>query len=128
MTEYDDIINLPHPDPKRHARMGAKERAAQFMPFAALTGYEALVKLTVAETTRRPELSDSEIEEINRQLAALSRGTGHERLIRVTYARERLGGADTEIVSKTGTVSRIDHEKGIIVLDGESDIDDSPQK
>ncbi len=37
---YEDIINLPHPDSKRHPRMPRRERAAQFAPFAALKGYD----------------------------------------------------------------------------------------
>ena len=40
MTPYDDIINLPHAEPKRHRRMDRADRAAQFAPFAALTGFE----------------------------------------------------------------------------------------
>lgn len=40
MTPYDDIINLPHPESKRHRRMARADRAAQFAPFAALTGFE----------------------------------------------------------------------------------------
>ena len=39
MTPYDDIIHLPHPEPKRHRRMARADRAAQFAPFAALTGF-----------------------------------------------------------------------------------------
>jgi hypothetical protein len=39
MGEYDDIINLPHYEPKNHPRMSMWKRAAQFAPFAALTGY-----------------------------------------------------------------------------------------
>ena len=41
---YDDIINLPHPEPKRHRRMSRLERAAQFAPFAALRGYEDVIE------------------------------------------------------------------------------------
>lgn len=40
---YDDIINLPHPNPRRHPRMSLLERAAQFSPFAALTGFEDVI-------------------------------------------------------------------------------------
>ena len=40
---YEDIINLPHPNPKRHPRMSLLERAAQFSPFAALTGFEDVI-------------------------------------------------------------------------------------
>ena len=43
---YDDIIDLPHPDPQRHPRMAREDRAAQFAPFAALTGFEGVIKKT----------------------------------------------------------------------------------
>jgi hypothetical protein len=43
---YDDIIALPHPDPQRHPRMPRSERAAQFAPFAALTGFEGVIEET----------------------------------------------------------------------------------
>lgn len=43
MSEYDDIINLPHPTSKTHPRMSMLNRAAQFAPFAALTGFDAAI-------------------------------------------------------------------------------------
>ena len=43
IEEYADIINLPHPESKRHPRMDREKRAAQFAPFAALTGHGAAV-------------------------------------------------------------------------------------
>ena len=46
---YDDIIDLPHPEPQTHPRMPLRDRAAQFAPFAALTGHRA----ARAETERR---------------------------------------------------------------------------
>ena len=50
MTDnYDDIINLPHPEPKRHPRMSMEARAAQFAPFAALTGYESAIRDTARQ-------------------------------------------------------------------------------
>ena len=42
--DYSDIIRLPHPDPARHARMSMEDRAAQFAPFAALTGYDDAIR------------------------------------------------------------------------------------
>jgi hypothetical protein len=47
--DYDDIINLPHPVSKRHPQMSMWNRAAQFAPFAALTGYEDAIKVTAQE-------------------------------------------------------------------------------
>ena len=44
MDNYDDIINLPHYEPKYHPRMSMLNRAAQFAPFAALTGYDAAIR------------------------------------------------------------------------------------
>ena len=46
---YEDIINLPRPVSQKHPRMSAHDRAAQFAPFAALTGYEAAIE----EATRK---------------------------------------------------------------------------
>ena len=47
--DYDDIINLPHYEPKHHPRMSMWNRAAQFAPFAALTGYEDAIKQSAKE-------------------------------------------------------------------------------
>ena len=44
MDHYDDIINLPHYEPKHHPRMSMRNRAAQFAPFAALTGYDDAIR------------------------------------------------------------------------------------
>lgn len=46
---YDDMLNLPHPDSVNHTRMEPEKRAAQFMPFAALTGYEQSIENTARE-------------------------------------------------------------------------------
>lgn len=42
--EYDDIIDLPHPDPRQHQRMDLDSRAAQFMPFSALNGFDNMLQ------------------------------------------------------------------------------------
>ena len=64
MGEYDDIINLPHYEPKYHPRMSMWKRAAQFAPFAAVRGYEEAVKETERknEASYEPNYDDSEIE------------------------------------------------------------------
>ena len=48
-NDYDDIINLPHDEPKHHPRMTMWSRAAQFAPFAALTGYKDAIKQSAKE-------------------------------------------------------------------------------
>ena len=59
--KYDDIIDLPHPTSQNHPRMSLHDRAAQFSPFAALTGHHAAIAETGRLTDRRIELDESEI-------------------------------------------------------------------
>lgn len=49
MRDYDDIIHLPHYEPKHHPRMPMATRAAQFAPFAALTGYDDAIRQTAKD-------------------------------------------------------------------------------
>ena len=67
---YDDIIDLPHPTSTRHPRMPMANRAAQFSPFAALTGYEDAVQETARQTVARPELTEEEKSHLNAELQA----------------------------------------------------------
>ena len=64
-TLYDDIIYLPHHVSRNHPQMPLRDRAAQFAPFAALTGYEAAVGETARQTTERRELDPQEAAELN---------------------------------------------------------------
>jgi len=52
MSNYDDIINLPHHVSKRHPQMSMLNRAAQFAPFAALTGYEESIRQSAQENEK----------------------------------------------------------------------------
>ena len=54
-SRWEDIIHLPHPVSKKHPPMGAIERAAQFSPFAALSGYGEAIDETVRRTEERME-------------------------------------------------------------------------
>lgn len=65
MSDYEDIINLPHYISKTHPPMSNVGRAAQFSSFAALTGYEALVEETARLTDGKLELSQEEINDLN---------------------------------------------------------------
>lgn len=73
--KYDDIINLERPVSKRHPPMPIANRAAQFAPFAALTGYEAVIDEAARLTDRQIELDEDAKAEINRQLLALAART-----------------------------------------------------
>jgi hypothetical protein len=59
-NDYDDIINLPHYEPKHHPRMSMWNRAAQFAPFAALTGYDAAIKDTAQHNADNYEAKNND--------------------------------------------------------------------
>ncbi|MBW3082439.1 hypothetical protein [Bifidobacterium phasiani] len=59
---YDDIIDLPHHRSRRHPPMSRLNRAAQFMPFAALTGYEAIIAETASRNEARVEAANTPVD------------------------------------------------------------------
>ena len=71
---YDDMIHLDRPVSPRHAPMPRQSRAAQFSPFAALTGYDDAIAETERLTTPRIELDDSRRAVLSDRLAHLRRG------------------------------------------------------
>lgn len=117
--EYDDIINLPHHVSATHPRMPMIDRAAQFSPFAALTGYEAAIKETGRLTDRRIELSeDARIVLDRKQQILLDHISGHPE-ISVTYfvPDERKSGGT--YVTVTGNVKKLDaYQRLLILTDG----------
>ena len=109
---YDDIIGLPHHVSAKHPQMPMLERAAQFSPFAALTGYEAVIDETARFTVSRVELSEDRIAAISDVLAALRPGDG----VCVEYfvPDERKAGGSYR--SAAGTVRRVDAHAGLLTL------------
>jgi hypothetical protein len=60
-NRYDDIINLPHHQSNTHARMSLRNRAAQFMPFAALSGYDDLIRRTAESSNAAVERANAPV-------------------------------------------------------------------
>lgn len=110
---YDDIINLPHHVSKTRPRMSQRNRAAQFSPFAALTGYDAAIKETGRLTAERIELGEDAKEVLNRKHAYLSERIAEHPLITITYFtpdEKKTGGTYvtvTERLKKTDSIERI---------------------
>ena len=84
-NRYDDIIDLPHHVSLSRPHMERSDRAAQFSPFAALTGYESAVKETARLTDQRVELDENEREALDKKLAVLAARLGEQPEITVTY-------------------------------------------
>ena len=73
LESYEDIIELPHHQSSRRPHMPLNERAAQFSPFAALTGYDDLIRESERETDAPPVLDENELEALNDKLILLTR-------------------------------------------------------
>ncbi len=86
--KYDDIINLPYPTSKKHPRMSRKNRAAQFSPFAALTGYDAAIREAARITENRRMLSEDAADELNYKISLLQQKRAKWNRIKITYFRE----------------------------------------
>lgn len=113
MGAYDDIINLPHPNSAKHPRMSMIDRAAQFSPFAALTGHGAAIEETARLTDRRIELTEEEKTVLDEKLRLLLE-TGGEGMITYFLPDERKDGG--AYVTKLGTIKKIDPLEGRVIL------------
>lgn len=82
---YKDMLFLSHPDSPRHPRMPWQDRAAQFSPFAALTGYEAALKETARLTDRFIELDEDRKQEIDRRLFYLQQHREEQIPVKIIY-------------------------------------------
>ena len=117
--KYDDIINLPHHVSSKRAPMTMIDRAAQFSPFAALTGYDAAIQETGRLTEGYIHLDDSSKVLINDRLKLIQKSLNSPPEITVTYFEpdeRKSGGA---YISVTGTVKKIDeYQQTVILSDG----------
>lgn len=114
--QYDDIIHLPHPVSGQRAGMSMSDRAAQFSPFAALTGYEAVIEETGRLTDPSTELTESRKAELNGMLLAIREVLHTKPQIRAVYFQpdaRKVGGA---YVCTTGSVKKIDEYEGILIF------------
>lgn len=114
--KYDDIINLPHHVSKKHPQMSLHDRAAQFSPFAALTGHKAAINETARLTDKKQILSEDVIAKLNEQLNLIKENIGTNQTVTITYFvpdDKKSGGA---YISHTGVVKKIDEYNHTVIL------------
>ena len=116
---YEDIINLPHHVSPTRPRMSRADRAAQFSPFAALSGYGDAVKETARLTGQRIELDESAKAALDEKLRLLAEVIEDRPEAVITYFlpdRRKAGG---EYVTVSGTVKRADSvQRELVMTDG----------
>lgn len=112
-NKYQDIINLPHYEPKKHPRMSMESRSAQFAPFAALTGYEDAVIETGRLTQNKIELDNEQKLSINNKLQYVL-NTSEE--VSITYFVKDLKKSGGKYIEKTGYIKKVDTIKQQIIF------------
>ena len=117
MGKYDDIINLPHHESKKHPKMPVLDRAAQFQPFAALSGHDAAVRETARLTENRTELDETRKEELDLHLQLLREQLSQKPQVVITYFvsdAKKDGGAYFTII---GTIQKIDENRRQVIME-----------
>lgn len=118
---YDDIIDLPHPVSQRHPQMPLADRAAQFSPFAALTGLDAALQETARLTDQRITLDEYEQAELDKTLQALQEAAPQHPAVQITYFQPDTRKAGGQYVTSVGHVKRIaEYEQQLILTEGTS--------
>ena len=116
MNKYKDIINLPHHDSKTRKPMSLYNRAAQFAPFAALTGYDDAIKEVARLTEKRIELSDELKNMLNQKIKLIIENIKLQPEVAITYFvqdKKKSGGIYKTI---SGNVKRIDEERKKLIF------------
>ena len=111
MKRYEDMLDLPRPVSKNHKHMSNADRAAQFSPFSALTGYEELIEETGRLTEARRELSDAEQEALDRKLCILQEVQNEGIVVSVVFFTEDEYKEGGHYTVHTGILKQVNTEE-----------------
>ena len=115
--KYEKIIDMPHHVSTKRAPMPRADRAAQFAPYSALSGYEEAVTETARITDKKVELDEYEKEKINAELTALL-SSPEDRGVMITFFRPDAKKAGGAYLTVTGEIGKIDEIERKITLVG----------
>lgn len=117
--QYDDIINLPHHVSSTRPQMSMLDRAAQFSPFAALTGYDAAIKETGRLTENKIDMDEESFKVLNFKFQILRDLIDEEPEVTFVYFKPDERKAGGAYVSQTGVVKKIqEFERQIVLMSG----------
>ena len=117
--KYNEIMGLPHHVSKTRPQMPMSDRAAQFAPFAALTGYDAAIKETGRLTVERIELDVEALSALDMKYQLLMEALDEAPEVTITYFQPDERKAGGKYVSAVGAVKKIDDfERRITMQDG----------
>ena len=118
MGRYDDMLTLPHPVSARHPQMPRQDRAAQFSPFAALTGLEAALQETARLTDRRITLDEYEQAALDAKLQKLRDTIKTQPQVTVTYFVEDAVKEGGTYCTAAGRAKKLTDEGFLVFTDG----------
>ena len=117
--KYNEIMGLPHHVSKTRPQMPMSDRAAQFAPFAALTGYDSAIKETGRLTDERIELDEEALTALDMKYQLLMDAFDDAPEVTITYFQPDERKAGGQYVSATGTVKKVDtFGRRILLQDG----------
>ena len=122
MGEYDDIIRLPHPVSGKHPRMSLEKRAAQFQPFAALTGFYDAVEETGRQTDEQKVPDADLLELLDERLSVLETTEQGSPEVTVTYFEPDVRKNGGAYVRVSGKLKKADRVRGTLVLEDGTEI------
>ena len=119
--KYDDIIHLSRPRSGRRAEMSNYDRAAQFSPFAALTGFDAAIEETGRLTDRRMELDEGGKQLLDEQMHAVLEVIDTQPQVEILWFRYDERKAGGSYVTTAGRIKKIDcYNQKILLADGQT--------
>ena len=117
--KYNEIMGLPHHVSKTRPQMPMSDRAAQFAPFAALTGYDAAIKETGRLTDERIELDVEALSALDMKYQLLMEALDEAPEVTITYFQPDERKAGGKYITATGAVKKVDDfERRITMRDG----------
>ncbi len=121
-NRYNDIINLPHHVSQKRKKMTLGERAAQFAPFAALTGHEDAVKETARVTEMKHELTEDQIEIISEKINIIKDLLPNSPHVEIKYFKSDQMKSGGKYVVQSGYVAKVLDNHKIIEMEDKTKI------
>ena len=125
MGKYDDIIDLPHFVSKKYPQMSMRDRAAQFSPFAALTGYDAEIKETARLTDKRIEFDEDVLDRLNERLNILRKCLDDGDVypdVRIIYFEKDLKKDGGKYITMSGRVKKVHEYRNVVIFENGTEV------
>ena len=115
--KYDDIINLPHHRSTERKHMSLHDRAAQFAPFAALSGHEEAIQETARVTDEQMTLDETAVAKINDILYDISQHLSDRREVLIVYFKPDAQKSGGTYLTDVGVIEKVDELAKVVIMD-----------